>query len=156
MFLFLNYKSETQSMTSSHCTMRFRQWRIGIRVFGTFALILWPFKYFRQIYLSFYPHPNISDRFPSHFIFVGTKRTLINKDFGTFALILWASKYFICPRWKNLVKIFVNSYFSDFEPIFLLFGGVCSKSDFSKKKFFLREGFFETNLDLNKHPQQVF
>ena len=31
----------------SHCTMRFRQWRIGIRVFGTFALILWPSKYFR-------------------------------------------------------------------------------------------------------------
>ena len=30
-----------------HCTMRFRQWRIGIRVFGTFALILWPSKYFR-------------------------------------------------------------------------------------------------------------
>ena len=23
--------------------------------------------------LSFYPHPNISDRFPSHFIFVGAK-----------------------------------------------------------------------------------
>ena len=23
-----------------HCTMRFRQWRIGIRVFGAFALIL--------------------------------------------------------------------------------------------------------------------
>ena len=31
----------------NHCTMRFRQWRIGIRVFGTFALILWPSKYFR-------------------------------------------------------------------------------------------------------------
>ena len=61
--------------------------------------------------------------------------------------------------WISLVKLgknSKNSYFSDFEPIFLLFGGVCSKRDFSKKKFFLREGFFETNLDLNKHPQQVF
>ena len=61
--------------------------------------------------------------------------------------------------WISLVKLgknSKNSYFSDFEPIFLLFGGVCSKRDFSKKKIFLREGFFETNLDLNKHPQQVF
>ena len=38
----------------------------------------------------------------------------------------------------------------------MLLGGVCSKSAFSKKKFFLREDFFETNLNLNKHPQQVF
>ena len=61
--------------------------------------------------------------------------------------------------WISLVKLGKNSkntYFSDFEPIFSLFGGVCSKSVFSKEKFFLREGFFETNLDLNKHPQQVF
>ena len=60
------------------------------------------------------------------------------------------------PCCKNLAEIFVNCYFSDFEPTFLLFGGVCSKSAFSKKKFFLREDFFETTLDLNKHPQQVF
>ena len=61
--------------------------------------------------------------------------------------------------WISLVKLGKNSkisFFSEFEPIFLLFGGVCSKRDFCKKKFFLREGFFETNLDLNKHPQQVF
>ena len=51
---------------------------------------------------------------------------------------------------KNLVKIFVNSYFSDFEPTFLLFGG--SKNAFSKIDLFLRE----TNLDLSRHPQQVF
>ena len=36
-------------------------------------LILSTSKYFRQISLSFYLHPNISDRFPSHFIFVGAK-----------------------------------------------------------------------------------
>ena len=54
------------------------------------------------------------------------------------------------------MKIFVNLYFSDFEPFFLLFGGVCAKSPFYKKEFFLREDFFETNLDLRKHPQQVF
>ena len=38
----------------------------------------------------------------------------------------------------------------------MLLGGVCAKSAFSKKKFFLREDFFETNLNLHKHPQQVF
>ena len=69
--------------TSPHCTMRFRQWRIGIRVFGTFALILWPGVEIFQIdfplilylkgqneylsirilklSLSFYGRPNISD-----------------------------------------------------------------------------------------------
>ena len=38
----------------------------------------------------------------------------------------------------------------------MLLGGVCAKSAFYKKNFFLREDFFETNLDLRKHPQQVF
>ena len=32
-------------------------------------LILSTSKYFRLIFLSFYLHPNISDMFPSHFIF---------------------------------------------------------------------------------------
>ena len=54
------------------------------------------------------------------------------------------------------MKIFVNSYFSDFEPFFLLFGGVCAKCPFYKKEFFLREDFFETNLDLRKHPPTGF
>ena len=40
--------------------------------------------------------------------------------------------------------------------IFLLFGGVCAKCSFYKEEFFLQEDFFETNLDLRKHPQQVF
>jgi len=61
-----------------------------------------------------------------------------------------------CRRWKNQVKIFVNLYFSDFKPCFLLFGGLCSKCPFYKKKSFLREDFFKTNLDLSRHPQQVF
>ena len=61
-----------------------------------------------------------------------------------------------CPRWKNPVKIFVNLYFSDFEPFFLLFGGVCAKCPFYKTKSVLREDYFETNLDLRKHPEQVF
>ena len=30
-----------------HCTMCFRQWRIGIRVFGAFALILWVLRPFQ-------------------------------------------------------------------------------------------------------------
>ena len=61
-----------------------------------------------------------------------------------------------CPRWKNLVKIFVNSYFSDFKPFFRLFRGLCSKCALYRKKSFLQEDFFETNLDLSKHPEQVF
>ena len=39
---------------------------------------------------------------------------------------------------------------------FLLFGGLISKCPFYRKKSFLQEDFFETNLDLSKHPQQVF
>ena len=50
----------------------------------------------------------------------------------------------------------MNSYFSDFEPSFLLFGGLISKCPFYNKKSFLQEDFFETDLDLSKHPQQVF
>ena len=59
----------------------------------------------------------------------------------------------------SLVKIektSKNSIFSDFACHFLLFGGVCSKCPFYKKDFFLQEVFFETSLDLRKHPQQVF
>ena len=87
--------------------MRFRQWRIGIRVFGTFALILWVLR-------SFY-----------------VKMLLSLSNSLPFA-------------WISLVKLgknSKNSYFSDFEPIFLLFGGVCSKSDFSKKNLFVRGMF---------------
>ena len=39
----------------------------------TLPLILSAYKYFRLISLSFYLHPNISDRFPFHFIFVEDK-----------------------------------------------------------------------------------
>ena len=54
------------------------------------------------------------------------------------------------------MKIFVNLYFSDFEPSFWLFGGLCSKCPFYKNYQFLREEFFETSLDLSNQPQQVF
>ena len=40
---------------------------------STLPLILSAFNYFRQISPSFDLHPNISDRFPSQFIFVGDK-----------------------------------------------------------------------------------
>ena len=59
----------------------------------------------------------------------------------------------------SLVKIektSKNSIFSDFVCHFLLFGGVFSKCPFYKKDSFLQEVFFETSLDLRKHPQQVF
>ena len=54
------------------------------------------------------------------------------------------------------MKIFVNFNFSDFEPLFRLFRGLCAKCPFYKTKSILREDFFETNLDLRKHPEQVF
>ena len=49
-----------------------------------------------------------------------------------------------------------DSIFSDFGGLFLLVRGVCSKCSFSNFGFFLQEDFFETNLDLSKHPEQVF
>ena len=58
-----------------------------------------------------------------------------------------------------LVKIEKNgkkSIFSDFEPIFLLFGGVVTKNAFSKMFLTFRYAFFDTNLILWQHPQQVF
>ena len=46
--------------------------------------------------------------------------------------------------------------FQTLNHLFLLFRGVCAKCPFYKKELFLREDFFETNLDLSRHPQQVF
>ena len=61
--------------------------------------------------------------------------------------------------WISLVKLgknSKNSYFSDFEPIFFAILECLFKKWIFLKKFFLPERFFETNLDLNKHSQQVF
>ena len=49
-----------------------------------------------------------------------------------------------------------NQFFSDFEPIFLLFGGVVTKNAFSKMFLTFRYAFFDTNLILWQHPQQFF
>ena len=57
---------------------------------------------------------------------------------------------------KNLVKIFVNLYFSDFEPSCLLFGGLCSKCPFYRNKLFLREEFLKPILTWTNTPQQFF
>ena len=54
------------------------------------------------------------------------------------------------------MKILEKSIFSDFEPIFLLFGGVVTKNAFSKMFLTFRYAFFDTNLILWQHPQQVF
>ena len=56
----------------------------------------------------------------------------------------------------KFLKSSKNSIFSDFGCLFLLVRGVCSKRSFSNVGFFLQEDFFETNLDLSKHPEQVF
>ena len=57
---------------------------------------------------------------------------------------------------KNLVKIFVNLYFSDFEPSCLLFGGLCSKCPFYRNELFLREEFLKPILTWTNTPQQFF
>ena len=50
-----------------------------------------------------------------------------------------------------------KSIFSDFEPIFLLYGGVVTKNAFSKMFLTFRYAFFDTiKLILSQHPQQVF
>lgn len=49
-----------------------------------------------------------------------------------------------------------KSIFSDFEPIFLLFGGVVTKNAFSKMFLTFWYAFFDTNLILWQHPQQFF
>ena len=62
-------------------------------------------------------------------------------------------------QWIPLVKIGKNwkkSNFSDFKPIFFLFGGVVTKNAFSKMFLTFRYAFFDTNLILWQHPQQVF
>ena len=61
----------------------------------------------------------------------------------------------LIPLAKSL-KSSKKSFFSDFGGLFLLVRGVCSKRSFSNFGFFLQEDFFETNLDLSKHPEQVF
>ena len=53
-------------------------------------------------------------------------------------------------------KLEKKSIFSDFEPIFLLFGGVVTKNAFSKMFLTFWYAFFDTNLILWQHPQQVF
>ena len=61
----------------------------------------------------------------------------------------------LIPLAKSL-KSSKNSFFSDFGGLFLLVRGVCSKRSFSNFGFFFQEDFYETNLDLSKHPEQVF
>ena len=61
------------SYSVSHCTMAKFQWEVRHSEFWTLPLILSASKYFRLISLSLYPHPNISDKFLCHFIFVEDK-----------------------------------------------------------------------------------
>ena len=63
----------TCSMQYKQCTMAKFQWEVRHSEFWTLPLILSASKYFRLISLSLYPHPNISDKFLCHFIFVEDK-----------------------------------------------------------------------------------
>ena len=48
-----------------------------------------------------------------------------------------------CPRWKNPVKIFVNLFFSDFEPFFSYLGVFAQNVPFIKKISFARGIFWD-------------
>ena len=58
-----------------------------------------------------------------------------------------------CPLWKNLVKIFANSYFSDFEPLFRLFGGVCVSQDWFEKNPLAKKNLFYKRDIILKDPR---
>ena len=45
---------------------------------------------------------------------------------------------------------------SDFKPVFLVLGGLVTKSAFSKTNPIFLDDFFDTKLILWQHPQQVF
>ena len=59
------------------------------------------------------------------------------------------------PKYK-LKKIGKNPIFQTLNPFFFLFGGVVTKNAFSKMFLTFRYSFFDTNLILWQHPQQVF
>lgn len=68
-------------------------------------------------------------------------------------LIHWVLlKYPIVNIWKNSK----NSYFSDFEHIFLLFGGVFSKCTFYENKFFWPELFLRPIFTWENTPNRFF
>ena len=71
---------------SDHCTMAKFQWEVRHSEFWTLPLILSASKYFRLISLSLYPHPNISDKFLCHFIFVEDKMN--NRPYPTYMYLL--------------------------------------------------------------------
>ena len=58
-------------------------------------------------------------------------------------------------RWK-LEKKWFFLYFSDFECLFLRLAGVCYKCVQNKYFCIYQDAFFDTNLFLSKHQQQVF
>ncbi len=60
----------------------------------TQPLILSASKYFRQIYLPFYPPRRRPSTFSEHCTMCFRQWRIVIRVFGTFALILWPSKYF--------------------------------------------------------------
>ena len=70
-----------------HCTIAKFQWEVRHSEFWTLPLILSASKYFRLISLSLYPHPNISDKFLCHFIFVEDKMN--NRPYPRYTASLW-------------------------------------------------------------------
>ena len=119
-------KIEKILFSSFHCSMGPLQWEDRIRIF---------FIFFRRI------------------MTISRQTVTFTFYFVEFCLNPFCKKI---PVWKNLVKLFMNSYFLDFKPFLLLLRGLCSKCPFYTKKSFLQEDFFETNLDFSKHPELFF
>ena len=54
------------------------------------------------------------------------------------------------------MKIFVNSYFSDFKPFLLVFGGLCAKCPFYKKNQYCETIFWRLILTCANTPNRFF
>ena len=78
-----------RSLVYVQCTMAKFQWEVRHTEFWTLPLILSASKYFRLISLSLYPHPNISDKFLCHFIFVEDKMN--NRPYPRYTC--WGTKW---------------------------------------------------------------
>ena len=70
--------------------------------------------------------------------------------------LVWLLRYLQFVDAGKFMKNIWNLVFSDFKHVFLLFGGDVTKNAFSKMFLTFRYAFFDTNLILWQHPQQVF
>ena len=68
----------------------------------------------------------------------------------------WIPLVKVVNFWKIQWKYLWIPIFQTLNHFFCYLGVFAQNAPFIKKKSFLQEDFFETNLDLSRHPQQVF